>query len=79
MPDKEDKIANWQLYTLMGMMLLFGTANTLLMKAQDGIVVGTDTDGSDLKYTHPYVQCANMFIGELMCLGIYFIRKQMKK
>lgn len=50
MSDKEDKIANWQLYTLMGLMLFFGTCNTLLMKAQDNVIIDNGN-----KYTHPYV------------------------
>ena len=29
----------------------------------------------DQKFTHPYFQCANMFLGELMCLVVYFSRK----
>ena len=46
----------------MGLMLLFGTCNTLLMKGQDNVVIGkstTDKDKNgnfiDLTYTHPYV------------------------
>ena len=58
----------------MGLMLLFGTCNTLAMKAQDNIDIGNGNT-----YTHPYVQCANMFIGELMCLIVYFIKTSLKK
>jgi hypothetical protein len=66
----------------MGLMLMFGTCNTLVMKAQDEVVVGTYTDPvtgeqSDQKFTHPYFQCANMFVGELMCLVVYFLRKSL--
>jgi hypothetical protein len=63
----------------MGLMLLFGTCNTLAMKAQDNIVIGVDNKGNNLTYTHPYVQCANMFIGELMCLIVYFIKTSLKR
>ena len=64
----------------MGLMLLFGTCNTLVMKAQDNVVVGTYIDPvtkieTVQKFTHPYFQCANMFLGELMCLVVYFSRK----
>ena len=61
-------------------MLIFGTCNTLVMKAQDEVIVGKYTDPDtgieeDKKFTHPYFQCANMFVGELMCLVVYFSRK----
>jgi len=46
-------------------MLLTGTANTILMKMQNLTVVSGD------KFSHPFVQCTIMFIGEFMCLGIY--------
>jgi hypothetical protein len=60
-------------------MLIAGTANTLLTKWQNG-QVGVKTPegcspGSKINpcdtFTHPYVQSANMFIGELLCLIIY--------
>jgi hypothetical protein len=25
-------------------------------------------------FTHPYFQCANMFVGELTCLFVYFAK-----
>jgi len=47
-------------------MLMFGTANTILMKVQN------KTPGKDgVKFNHPFVQCAIMFIGELFCLIAY--------
>jgi drug/metabolite transporter (DMT)-like permease len=49
-------------------MLLTGTANTILMKTQNLTV----TYGN--KFNHPFVQCAVMFVGELMCLGMYGIK-----
>lgn len=76
----DQKISPLQLYSIMGLMLIFGTCNTLVMKAQDNVVVGTITDPdtgkqTDKLFTHPYFQCANMFVGELMCLFVYFFRK----
>jgi len=56
-------------------MLVFGTLNTVVMKLQDDVVVGTNDDGSERKFTHPYLQCAIMFVGELFCLLVYGIRK----
>ena len=39
-------------------------------------MVGVDTPAYDnphasAKFTHPYVQSANMFIGEMLCLVLY--------
>lgn len=49
-------------------MLLTGTANTILMKVQNV------TSANGLPFNHPFVQCAVMFVGEFMCLGIYGIK-----
>jgi drug/metabolite transporter (DMT)-like permease len=37
-------------------------------------VPGIAYNGDPMKFTHPYVQSANMFIGELLCLGLYGIK-----
>ena len=63
----------------MMLMLIFGTCNTIVMKLQDEIVVSpkddpSNTSGKDLKFNHPFFQCANMFVGELMCLFAYGIK-----
>lgn len=59
----------------MGLMLLFGTLNTVIMKMQDEVVVGIDKDGNPEKFTHPYFQCAVMFLGEFFCLFLYGIKR----
>jgi len=38
------------------------------------VEVGTDEKGNKLLFTHPYFQCANMFLGELLCLFIWFFK-----
>lgn len=45
---------DWQLYSVMGCMLLFGTSNTIIMKLQDQVKVGVDEEGKDKLFTHPY-------------------------
>lgn len=71
-----DVLPDWQLYVLMILMLCFGTANTLVMKYQDQYEVEKEDGGSTSgKFTHPYFQCANMFVGELCCLIVYFSKK----
>lgn len=49
-------------------MLLTGTCNTILMKVQNLTKANGD------KFNHPFVQCAVMFIGEFLCLGVYGIK-----
>ena len=66
-------------------MLIMGTCNTIVMKAQDQVVVKKGPDIDDKgnlvkhKFTHPYFQCANMFVGELCCLLVYFAKKSLTK
>ena len=55
-------------------MLVFGTLNTVIMKMQDDVVVGTNADGSQKTFNHPYFQCAIMFLGELFCMLIYGVK-----
>lgn len=78
MGNENDSLPDWQLYVLMLLMLAFGTANTLVMKYQDEYKVPTVEQGGSSttgKFTHPYFQCANMFVGELCCLFVYFLKK----
>ena len=69
----KDELPDWQLYVLMLLMLAFGTANTLVLKYQDEFKVD-NPESTTGKFTHPYFQCANMFLGELCCLVVYFIK-----
>ena len=48
-----DTISNFTLYALMVGMLLFGTANTVIMKKQDDFVTSTK-EGAELVFAHPY-------------------------
>ena len=64
----QDKLVGISLYGVMLGMLVTGTANTILMKTQNLTV----TYGN--KFNHPFVQCAVMFVGELMCLGMYGLK-----
>jgi hypothetical protein len=54
-------------------MLICGTMNTLVMKYQDDTV--TVFDGIDYPFTHPYLQCAFMFLGEFLCMGLLVIKR----
>ncbi len=68
----QKKLYGLPLYLIMLGMLIAGTGNTILVKVQNY------TKGEDLPvppypqyFKHPYVQCAVMFIGELLCLFAY--------
>jgi hypothetical protein len=45
------KIPQWALYTIMGGMLVFGTANTLILKVQDE----TNSPTEGYPFIHPYL------------------------
>jgi hypothetical protein len=59
------KLTGFPLYMVMLGMLISGTANTILMKVQN------QTVANGMKFSHPFVQCAVMFIGEFLCLFVY--------
>ena len=81
----QTKLVGLPLYMIMLGMLIAGTGNTILVKVQNY------TKGEDLPvppypkyFKHPYVQCAVMFIGELLCLFAYgakllYLKYQQKK
>jgi len=75
--DAANTVSNVKLYCIMLTMLFFGTCNTIVMKAQDKAVVGTLADGKPAYFTHPYFQCANMFVGEFTCLLVYFVKTRL--
>ena len=59
------------LYSVMLGMLIFGTANILIQDAQ----LKTSADGN--YFTHPYMQCSFMFLGELSVFSVYGAKKYM--
>lgn len=73
----EAKIIGLKLYMLMLGQLITGSANTILMKVQDGTLsydpIGRPGQGP-FPFTHPYWQCAVMFAGEALCLVAYGIK-----
>jgi hypothetical protein len=70
--ENPNQISNSKLYMIMVFMLVTGTANTIVLKLQDKVVIGYDPEtGEELEYQHPYFQCANMFVGEFCCIFIY--------
>jgi hypothetical protein len=73
MKNASKKLVGAPLYLVMLGMLIAGTANTVLTKWQncEKGVPGIDYRGKEMKFTHPYVQSANMFLGEMLCLLMY--------
>ena len=65
------QISKPALYGIMTGMLLCGTANTLIQKAQD------QTEALGKEFTHPYLQTAVMFGGEFSCIIIFIIKRHM--
>lgn len=59
----------------MGVMLITGAANTILMKYQVLQVVPTG-QGSEMGFEHPFFQTVLMMIGELFCLGVWYYTKR---
>ena len=80
------KLIGLSLYMVMLGMLLSGTGNTILMKIQNltyGLTLPSDPK-DPMPFTHPFVQCAIMFMGELLCLIVYgckllYLKRQQKE
>jgi len=64
----------------MGVMLITGTANTILMKYMCTKEVPTGPHAAAVGFDHPFFQTVLMMIGELLCLGAFYAsRKSVKK
>lgn len=73
-------ISNARLYIIMLIMLVSGSCNTIVMKAQDKVEVGAipgyiPEDGKPNVYKHAYFQSANTFVGEFSCLIVWMIKR----
>lgn len=63
----------------MGVMLFTGTANTILMKYQCKQEVPTGPHAAASGFDHPFFQTVLMMIGELLCLGVYYMSRDSSK
>ena len=69
----QEKLTGLPLYGLMLGMLITGACNTIFLKLQD--TAKTTIDGHvDIPYTHPFLQCSVMFLGEFSCFIAYLIK-----
>ena len=69
--EEEKKKNKCMLYSVMLGMLIFGTANILIQDAQ------LKTSAAGNYFTHPYMQCSFMFLGELSVFIVYGAKKYM--
>jgi len=59
-------------YGLAGMMLLFGSFNTLSVKWAD-TMTSESVDGTKRPFNHPFLQATGMFLGEMMCMLAFWV------
>ena len=59
-------------FGLAGMMLLFGSFNTLSVKWAD-TMTSESVDGTKRPFNHPFLQATGMFLGEMMCMLAFWI------
>jgi len=67
-----------QHYVLAGMMIIFGTFNTLSVKWADRMT-SESSDGTVQPFNHPFLQACGMFLGEMMCMVAFWVSKYMAK
>jgi len=60
----------------MGVMLITGAANTILMKYQVLQKVPTAAGAEAIGFEHPFFQTVLMMLGELACLGVFYYCKK---
>jgi len=65
-------------FALAGMMVVFGTFNTLSVKWADKMV-SKCTDGTVKPFNHPFLQACGMFLGEMLCMVAFWIIRWRKK
>jgi len=59
-------------FTLAGMMVVFGTFNTLSVKWADKMKA-KNTEGKLADFNHPFLQACGMFLGEMMCMVAFWV------
>ena len=57
---------------LAGMMLIFGSFNTLSVKWAD-TMSSESVDGTKRPFNHPFLQATGMFLGEMLCMVAFWI------
>jgi len=60
----------------MGVMLVTGAANTILMKYMTMTKVPTGVGGDVVGFEHPFFQTVLMMVGELLCLAVFYFNRR---
>ena len=61
-------------FGLAGMMLIFGSFNTLSVKWAD-TMTSESVDGTKRSFNHPFLQATGMFLGEMLCMVAFWVVK----
>ena len=61
-------------FGLAGMMLIFGSFNTLSVKWAD-TMTSESVDGTKRPFNHPFLQATGMFLGEMLCMLAFWLVK----
>jgi len=61
-------------FALAGMMLLFGSFNTLSVKWAD-TMTSESVDGTKRPFNHPFLQATGMFLGEMLCMLAFWVTR----
>ena len=61
-------------FGLAGMMLVFGSFNTLSVKWAD-TMTSESVDGTKRPFNHPFLQATGMFLGEMLCMVAFWVVK----
>merc|ERR1712088_606631 len=59
-------------FGLAGMMLIFGSFNTLSVKWAD-TMKSESVDGTMKHFNHPFLQACGMFLGEMLCMVAFWV------
>jgi len=59
-------------FGLAGMMLIFGSFNTLSVKWAD-TMTSESVDGTKRPFNHPFLQATGMFLGEMLCMVAFWV------
>jgi hypothetical protein len=66
-------VTNLFLYSIMGGLIVVGTAGTIIGKYLD-LTAAPSSDSGCYYFAHPYLQTYFMFLGELLCFPMLWIK-----
>merc|ERR1712156_191061 len=69
---------NWFHLGLLALMLIAGSIETMSVKWAD-TMESEGSDGKLRRFRHPFLQAAGMFLGEMLCMVVFYLIKGFKK